>query len=67
MKKTYIKNKVDDLMKAVETKYGKKCEIMKLDMGTHVTGKGELFVHVEAIVNVEGDENSYKVTKDYDL
>lgn len=67
MKKTYIKNRVDDLVKAVETKYGKKCEVMTLSLKTQMDPKGTLFVHAEAIVDFEGDENSYQVTRDFDL
>lgn len=67
MKKTYIKKRIDDLLKEAETKFGKKCEIMTLNMTTQMTGDGELFAHVVAIVDPEGDENSYEVTKDFDL
>lgn len=67
MKKTYIKNKVDDLVKAVETKFGKKCEVMTLQLKTQMNTDGTLFVHAEAIVDFDGDEHSYEVTKDYDL
>ena len=68
MKKTYIKKRIDDLVKAAETKFGKKCEIMTLNMKTQLDPKdGSLFCHAEAIVDVEGDEQSYLVMKDYDL
>lgn len=67
MKKTAIKRIVDDLVKSVELKYAKKCEIMTLSLATQITGEGELFVHAEAIVNLDDDENSYSVSKDYDL
>lgn len=67
MKKTFIKNKIDDLVKSVELKYGKKCELMTLNMKTCITAEGEMFAHAEAVVNLEGDNQSYKVEKDYDL
>lgn len=67
MKKTFIKNKIDDLVKSVELKYGKKCELMTLNMKTCITAEGEMFAHAEAVVNLEGDDQSYKVEKDYDL
>ena len=67
MKKTYIKKRVDDLVKAVETKYGKKCEVMTLSMKTQRDPSGSLFIHAEAIVDFDGDENSYQVTQDFEL
>lgn len=67
MKKTYIKKRIDDLDKAVEQKYGKKGEIMTFEVKTCMDPKGNMFAHVEAVVDFEGDDNSYKVAKDYDL
>ena len=67
MRKTFIKKSIDDLVKSVELKYGKKCELMTLNLKTCITGEGEMFAHAEAIVNLEGDDQSYKVEKDYDL
>lgn len=67
MKKTYIKNRIDDLEKAVEQKYGKKGEIMTFEVKTCMDPKGNMFAHVEAIVDFEGDDNSYKVSVDYEL
>lgn len=67
MKKTNIKKMIDDLVKAAELKYGKKAEIMTLEVKTCIDPEGKLFAHVEAIVDIEGDDNSYKVAKDYDL
>ena len=67
MKKTFIKRTIDDLVKSVELKYGKKCEVMTLQMETMIDREGQLFVHAEAIVDFDGDDNSYKVKKDYDL
>ena len=34
MKKTFIKRTIDDLVKAVELKYGKKCELMTFEVKT---------------------------------
>lgn len=67
MKKTFIKRTIDDLVKAVELKYSKKCELMTLAVTTQMEPSGNLFAHVEAVVNIEGDKQSYKVSKDYDL
>lgn len=67
MKKTKIKKWIDDLEKAVEQKYGKKGEIMTFEVKTCMDPKGNMFAHVEAVVDFEGDDNSYKVAKDYDL
>lgn len=67
MKKTYIKKRIDDLVKAAELKYGKKAEIMTFEVKTCMDPKGNMFSHVEAVVDFEGDDNSYKVAKDYDL
>lgn len=67
MKKTFIKRTIDDLVKAVETKYGKKCEVMTLTLKTQMDPSGSLFVHAEAIVDFDGDEHSYQVSRDFDL
>ena len=67
MKKTFIKKAIDELVKSVEQEFGKKCEVMQMQMKTCVTGEGEMFAHAEAVVDLEGDENSYKVGKDFDL
>lgn len=67
MKKTFVKNKIDDLTKAVEQRFGKKCEIMTLQVETMIDKEGKLFAHMEAVVDLEGAGQSYKVEKDYDL
>lgn len=67
MKKTHIKKMIDYLVKSVEQKFGKKCELMTLNMKTCITKKGEVYAHVGAVVDIEGDKNSYKVEKDFDL
>ena len=46
----------------------KQCEIMELHLKTCVTGKGELFVHVEATICEPGENGkTFKVEKDFDL
>lgn len=67
MKKTHIKKMIDDLVKSVEQKFGKKCELMTLNMKTCITKEGEVYAHVDSVVDIEGDKNSYKVEKDFDL
>lgn len=67
MKKTHIKKMIDDLVKSVEQKFGKKCELMTLNMKTCITKEGEVYAHADAVVDIEGDKNSYKVEKDFDL
>lgn len=67
MKKTFVKNKIDDLTKAVEQRFGKKCEIMTLQVMTMIDKEGKLFAHMETVVDLEGAGQSYKVEKDYDL
>lgn len=67
MKRTFIKNVFGEFCKALDQNY-KKCEIMELNMKTCITRKAEMFVRVEASVNVPGEENkSFKVSKDFDL
>ena len=68
MKKTHIKKMIDDLVKSVEQKFGKKCELMTLNMKTCITKKAELFIHVEASISEPGEDGkTFKITKDVDL
>ncbi len=67
MKRTFIKKMFGEFCKALDQNY-KKCEIMELNMKTCITRKAEMFVRVEATVNVPGKkEKTYKVSKDFDL
>ena len=63
MKKTYIKKRIDDLVKAAETKFGKKCEIMTLNMKTQLDPKdGSLFCHAEACSAMPKPSSTWKAT-----
>ena len=43
MKKTFIKKSIDDLVKSVELKYSKKCEVMTLQMKTMIDRANSLY------------------------
>lgn len=67
MQRTFIKKTFGEFCKTLDQNY-KKCEIMELNMKTCITRKAEMFVRVEATVNVPGKkEKTYKVSKDFDL
>lgn len=68
MKRTYIKKVLGDLFKAMDQKGFGQCEVMKLEMKTCLSDKGELFVHTEAVIDEPGkDGKSYEIKKDFDL
>lgn len=68
MKKTFIKKTVDEFYKALSETYGRKFEVQQIEMKTCINRKAELFVHVEAIVDLpDDDEHSYRIGKDFDL
>ena len=68
MKRGKIKEALADLFKSMDLRGYKKCEIMDLRMKTCITGKGELFAHVEAVICEPGEDGeTFKVEKDFDL
>lgn len=68
MKRTYIKKVIADLFKTMDVKGYKKCEIMELSLKTCIDKSATLFVRVDAVVNVEGEDGkSYKIRMDFDL
>lgn len=56
-----------ELFKSMDQSGFGKYEVMKLEMKTCLSDKGELFVHTEAVIDEPGDGKSYSITKDFDL
>lgn len=68
MKKTFIKKTLDEFYRVLAENYGRKCEVQKIELKTCINRKAELFVRVEAVVDLpDDDKNSYKISKDFDL
>lgn len=68
MKRTYIKRVLGDVFKAMDQQGYKKSDIVELSLKTCIDKEANLFVRVDAIVNVEGNEKkSFKIRKDFDL
>lgn len=68
MKRTYIKNVIADLFKAMDQNGYRNSDIMELSLKTCITRKAEMFVHAEATISEHGkDGKCFKVTKDFDL
>ena len=68
MKRTYIKKVIAETLKSMDRQGYKKSDIVELSVKTCIDGKLEVFARVDAVVNVEGDEEkSFKIRKDFDL
>ncbi|MBQ8959491.1 MAG: hypothetical protein IJ057_13490 [Bacteroidales bacterium] len=68
MKRTYIKKVIAETFKAMDQNGYRNCDIMELSVKTCIDDKFEVFARVDAIVNVEGnEEKSFKIRKDFDL
>lgn len=68
MKRTFLKNAVAELLKAMDLNGYKKCEIMELTMKTCMNANGEVFVSAEATISEPGkDGKSFRVRKDFDV
>lgn len=68
MKRSYIRKVIGEVFKAMDQSGYGKCEIMKMGIETRLSNKGELFAHVEAVIDEPGkDGKSYLVSKDFDL
>ena len=68
MKRTYIKKVIGEVFKAMDQQGYKKSDIMELSVKTCIDKNAELFVRVDAVINMEGEDGkSYKIRKDFDL
>ncbi|MBQ8959443.1 MAG: hypothetical protein IJ057_13250 [Bacteroidales bacterium] len=68
MKRTYIKKVIGEVFKAMDQNGYKNCDIMELSVKTCIDRNAEMFVRVDAVINMEGEDGkSYKIRKDFDL